>query len=162
MEEYTLGEIKPRKKFPWAAVSIAAATVIILAGAAVYWSGHREKRQELPSGQVLTTPLPGRVVSDFPKDLLLEPSAELVQSYELTGSGASQPVVIYNSAKSLADNIAAYKNYLSSNGWRIAADGSVSNPAFLYAAKDGFQEQVNATFAMAGDKVQVTLAFLKQ
>jgi len=82
-------------------------------------------------------------------------------SVEYRTGDVRQPVVSYVSAKSVRENILAFRAYLAVQGWTLLKTGnSAELPATaLYAAKGN--AQVNVTLApLPEGKTQVTISYI--
>lgn len=113
---------------------------------------------------VMTTAPKGDVVSDFPKELLLEKGVSVDNSYSLnySGEGFTQPVVQYVSALNIAGNIGMFKQYLLANNWQIEHEADLSQAITYFTAKRQ-TETVNITLVAdkATGKVNVNIAYAK-
>jgi hypothetical protein len=160
MDSYNQG--RSFSKGQLAVVVLVIALVAVGAGIYIRSLKHGEKITPLDEGRTLTSAQAGQMVSSFPVDLMLEPGATILQSYDMGRGGTKQPMIVYVSNRSLADNVAAYKTYLSGNGWHILQDGSASTPAFLYAVKDQYVEEANVLFGLQDGKTKVTISVLER
>src|SRR3989344_1896606 len=138
-----------------------AAVIIVLLVAGGYWFWkNSERTSTLDDGTKLVTAPEGKIVSGFPAEFLIE-AAAVGESYRLDyKSGTTQPVIVYGSAKTFEDNIAAFRKVLEDGAWAIVQE-DVSEPSgFLYGVRDN--EEVNVTFSMGeGRAVVVTLAYAR-
>lgn len=140
-------------------VLVVAAAV---AGGAWWWMGNREVVSEIAPGETLITAQTGNVVSEFPKELILEEGAALAASYRVdySSTGVAQPVAIYDSKLTLENNLTAFRAYFAQNGWNLAQEGDAAQlpVTFIYARND--KADANVTFESAEDgKVRVTIAY---
>jgi hypothetical protein len=139
--------------------------VVLVAAAAVVAFVARPEAggnvETIAPGQEKRTAPEGQVIPGFPNELLVEEAAVISESYSIaySGSRVDQPVVRYMSGMSLADNIAAFRDRLQSDGWTITQDADPSaSPAFFYAYKDNAQVNILLVADESG-KVQVTVAY---
>ena len=107
----------------------------------------------------------GQVVANFPEEFLVEGSASIEESFSVDyqGRGADQPVVRYISARSLADNVSAFADILTTNEWELLheADSSAETTTFFYGRKPN--ADVNITFVQnQDDRTEVTISYLEK
>jgi hypothetical protein len=131
----------------------------------VSFFGHRgEKIETLSPGEEKRTAAPGKVVSSFPQELLIENDAVVADSYSIQYAGANvnQPVVRYVSKKTMGDNVTLFRERLVSQGWTITHEANPAEaPTFFYAYKD--KAQINILLAPdANGQVTVTVAYASQ
>ena len=141
---------------------IIAAVVLVIAMALVYrfTGGPTATEEEIVPGQILREAKEGRVIEDFPRDLILEGSPDVEHSYsiEYIEERISQPVVEYTSERTLEENVQAFQDYFDSREWTVtrAADPAEGSVTFFYAKKD--ETQVNVTFVVKGEEVIVHIS----
>ena len=99
----------------------------------------------------------GQLISGFPSELILEPQAQISESYSLSGEDVAQ----WNSNTSIDDLFNEYQNYFSSNGWNIINEtASPSSVRSIYAQNDS--ASVNFTATQDGQGSDVTVSYLPQ
>lgn len=131
---------------------------VLLALAFVIWSKKNdgnlfkssETVEDIGSGKTLVTSEEGKVISGFPRELLLERGVEVLKSYSINSSNDKtiQPVVEYYSELSLSENIIKFGSYLKENNWTIINEPKEENypVASFYARKDN--QELNLTFSV--------------
>jgi hypothetical protein len=150
------GPLTPKVRI---AIVLVIAILVVVAG--YWWYQTHEKTRTLKDGTRVVTAPEGDLVSQFPKEMILEGDARTTESYRIEYSAVSQPAATYVSAKSLADNVAAFGKYLADEHWDIvtAADPAATRPTFFYATRPS-GEAVNVSFAAQTDgHIQVVIAY---
>lgn len=105
----------------------------------------------------------GKLVAEFPKELLLEQDAVIENSYMIAyknGAG-DMPYAEYTSAKTFFENVSEYRRLLQAQGWVIQKDGVETETAGtnFYAVKEG--ATVNIVLSENADKtVAVKIAYI--
>ena len=145
-------------------VTVAVIVVVAVIAAAAYWFlGPKETTQQLADGTEKVTAPAGKVVSGFPKDLVLDAAGSPDESYALIykSQNVSQPTVAYVSSKSYADTIADFDAWLRANGWSISREGTPQETAntFFYAFKGSDEVNISITRDIT-NKVSITIAYV--
>ncbi|MEK7608821.1 MAG: hypothetical protein AAB495_04550 [Patescibacteria group bacterium] len=148
-----------------ALVKIAIFVVVLLVCAGLYalylWK-YGEKTEEIGNGNTKTVAASGKVISDFPKELIIEKGADLADSYSIHYSDkANQPVLGYVSKESFSKNVEMVAEYLFNAGWEVRRAGSASEypVTMFYGYRDS--EEVNVAIFEEEGKVNVSIAYLK-
>jgi hypothetical protein len=151
-----------RKGNPWVWVGIA----VVVIGAVLFLVLVAKPPPEAPntstSEGVVSNPTPvyapsGTLTPQFPKELILDSSAQVSESYSINYSlSTNQYTAQWVSSMSVAALYAAYSTYLSSNGWTITNHGKSSLGASLYATKDDAVVNVVITPHNAGSQVVIS------
>lgn len=157
-------ELQGRRAMRRKLVVIIIGVVVIIAAAVGWWMyKNREISTEIAPGQTLVTAQQGNIVSEFPRELIIEEGIAVSESYriEYAEGGVGQPVAVYDSKLTMAENFTAFRAYLEDNGWRIrnesAPDGS--SVAFIYAVTD--DADVNVTLEpMPDGKARVSISYV--
>ena len=141
---------------------VAIIVLVVIAGASGAWWAYknRETSRELEPGQTLVTAQTGNIVSEFPKELILEKDVAISNSYRIdyTAGNVDQPVAVYDSKLTMAENMTAFRAYFEENGWRISNEGdSTQLVTAIIAAKES--ARVNVTLSLSDGKVQVIIAY---
>lgn len=145
-------------------VVIVIGAVVVIAAAVGWWMyKNRETSREIAPGQTLVTAQQGNIVSEFPKELIIEKDVAISNSYRIdyADGGMDQPVAVYDSKLTVDENFAAFRAYFEENGWRIRNEiaPSGSSVAFLYAVTD--DADVNVTFEPTEDgKARVNISYV--
>ncbi|MCR4274582.1 MAG: hypothetical protein NUW02_00820 [Candidatus Campbellbacteria bacterium] len=104
----------------------------------------------------------GQIIAGFPQELLPEEGVTIGTSAKLTYTNRNEqlPTVEYVSAKTLEENIALFKNLLTTQGWTIVKEATpTENPVTnFYATKDG--NDVNITLSSGATGVKVHIAYV--
>lgn len=80
----------------------------------------------------------------FPKDVPIEQAATVTQNYNATSSdGVFQATRVFETNKSLAENLKTYQVYFASNGYKVLATVDQENYKMILGSKDGEQIQVS-------------------
>ena len=86
-------------------------------------------RSDLSSVARKTTVAENKLPENFPTNLPLEDNVEVTQNYNATTEdGRFQATRTYESKKTLAENLAIYREYLNGNGWNIVS--TVDQPTY--------------------------------
>lgn len=141
-------------------VLIIGAVVLVAALAGIYWFVQKRQAALPDSDLSLTTAPEGQLAQGFPPDLILEKDAELQKSYRVDSKGVSQPAATYVSSRTLAENIAAFRDYFDKNGWALTHEATVEEGSgtFFYAEKDSHAASV--TFVEENGSLFVMIATL--
>ena len=132
---------------------IVVVVVLILAiGGYYFWQDKKTDDNSPKTGDVATniqvtkTEIPtDQLPQKFPLNVPTEEGALITQNYNAkTPDGMYQSTRAFQTEKSLADNLAIYKAYLSQNGWKVDATVQQENYAMISGSK-------------AGDKLQVSI-----
>lgn len=141
------------------AVAIAAAVVVFLRPAPRAPGGGANSAPE-PAGPVgVPAYAPqGEVTPGFPKQLILDSSAAVTQSYAIHySSSTNQYTAQWNSSSSMTALCDAYKQYLSANGWTITNDiTQYAVSRSLYAENASSDVAVSIVKASEGTQISVT------
>lgn len=141
---------------------VLALIIIVLGSVWYFWFVREKNRTEIAPGETLVTAPTGKVIRGFPDFLLIEPDMTVESSYRIDYENVSQPTVAYVSAKTIHDNVVAFRNYLEANGWDIvyAADEYQLPITFFYATRG--MESVNITLETRKDSpVNVSIAYAR-
>jgi len=118
-----------------------------------------EKTENLEDGVVRTTAREGSLVRTFPVELILDPSADIRESYSLnyTNDAVNLPAVTFTTELSYEEIIQRYEDYFAEHEYtgRIFPDVS-ENPTSYYGEKDGVEVQV--VFVDREGTVEVTVS----
>jgi|SRR3989344_685271 len=123
-----------------------------------------EVASKIDADRILVEASAGSVITGFPEDFILEDGVEVSKSYSVNAvdGSTSQPVVEYDSALSLAENVANFKNYLEVNNWTVLneADPASAPITSFYARKEN--KEVNITLNTDEDgAVSVVILFIE-
>jgi hypothetical protein len=149
-----------KKKMDTKTGAIMLIAVAVVAGLIIYAF---LRTPATPSGSGPSGPLPtyapqGQLVAGFPSQLILEPQAQISQSYSLSG----EVVAEWNSSTSIDDLYNEYQNYFSSNGWNILNETAApSNVRGISAQNSSGSVNFTATTQPDGSS-DVTVSYLPQ
>lgn len=154
---------RDRAKKTLTKVGVIVIILLVLTGLYfLYARKFGEKTEEIGGGNTKTTAEPGKIISDFPKELMIEPGATPTESYSVHygNDKANQPVLSYVSKESFARNVELVANYLFSNGWQVKRAGSVAERPVttFYAYRD--DGEVNIAIFEDQARVNVSIAYL--
>jgi hypothetical protein len=94
----------------------------------------------------------GQLVPGFPKELILDESAKLSDSYSVNyNPSLNQYTAVFNSNEAMLDLFAAYKNWLTRNGWTITNEIAYYPTSRGLYAKKG---TADASIAIIDQKTQ--------
>jgi hypothetical protein len=136
----------------WTGVVIVLLLILVLLGA---FSGKNNQ----PVTQGVPTYAPqGQLVTGFPQELVLDPTAQLGGSYGINYStSTNQYTAMWTSSKSLDDLYSAYKTYFQNNGWTISNEMTAyAGTKGLHAAKGTASAGLSVVDNGASRKISVT------
>ena len=120
-----------------------------------------------PSTKPASGPVPvfapqGQLIPQFPKELILDPRAQVNSSYSIGySSSTNQYTAEWVSSSSLATLDAGYKKYFVASGWTITNSNTVtaaSKLGVVYAATS--TANVNVTMVAQGKGSEVTISYV--
>jgi hypothetical protein len=120
----------------------------------------RQAATPIGNGAAMTSAAKGTIVAGFPQDVILEKSAAVAASYRLDyAGGRSQPVVVYLSARSVGENLLAFREYFIVNGWDLLQPGDLRVAPVVVAAEKGGEQATITIQALgpAGARVTETI-----
>lgn len=113
--------------------------------------------------QETVTATSGKIIGDFPAELVLEPSAVAKESYSVhyNTQGVSQPVLSYVSKKTIPENVAIFRNYFVVNNWTILHNANpLDRFTYFYAMRNNYKNEANVTMEQVGNQVQITISYV--
>lgn len=114
---------------------------------------------QVPLGSPAFAPQ-GKLVPDFPKQLILDQKPELSQSYHIQYDAAnSQDTAVWTSNQSMMDLYGTYQTYLAQNGWRVV--GVVTSTDSMAINADQASTTVAVVILSQGTGSQVTVSYGK-
>ena len=132
--------------------------VVVIAIAVVFIWSHGKK----PTGPVPVFAPQGQLTPNFPKQLMLDPQAQVNSSYSINyDPTTNQYTAEWTSSSSLAALYGDYQTYFGNNGWTITNQSgvkAVSKLAVLYAATT--TANVNVTLVSRGKGSDATISYL--
>jgi hypothetical protein len=138
-------------------VWVGVAVVVIVVAVVIIWR----------PGKKATGPVPvfapqGQLTPNFPKQLMLDPEAQVSTSYAINyDPTTNQYTAEWTSSSSLASLYGDYQKYFGDNGWTITNQSgltSASRLAVLYAATT--TANVNVTLVTQGQGAQATVSYV--
>ncbi len=133
------------KKLLWVFAVIGGLAVLVMLVALVWLkqqdSGTDVKPAELKleKQDVPTTRLPDKLPADIPQ----EPGAKVTQNYTATtNDGRLQSTRVFETAKTLDENVKIYTDYLKKNGWTIGAGADLKDVKAISASKGDLALQI--------------------
>ena len=139
--------------------ALALVVVLILLGGWYFFL--RKDVEVIAPGTELTRARAGRVISDFPREFILEPQAVVEESYSINYSneGIRYPVVRYRSSRNLAQNVADFRRILDEGEWVIYRRASAGETpiTFFYATKG--EAKLNVSFETREDGLFVNVSY---
>lgn len=152
----TIKNMKDSKRiWVWIGVAIVVIAVIVL----VVWKLTAKPK---PAGPVPVFAPQGQLVPNFPKELILDPQAQVASSYSINyDSSTNQYTAEWASSSSLATLYGEYQKYFGTNGWAITNQSGVkgaSKLAVLYAATT--TANVNVTLVSQGKGSEATISYV--
>ena len=143
-------------------VVVVIALVVIAGAAGAWWTyKNRETSLEFEPGKILVTAQTGNIVSEFPKELILEKDIVISNSYRIdyTAGNVGQPVAVYDSKLTMAENLTAFRAYFTDNGWEITNEGDpAQSVTSIYAEKESAEANVTLE-SLPDGKIQVIIAY---
>lgn len=131
-------------------VWVGVAVVVIAVVVAFVW--HPGAKPASPSGPVPVFAPQGQLTPNFPKQLMLDPEAQVSTSYAINyDPTTNQYTAEWTSSSSLASLYGDYQKYFADNGWTITNQSgatAASKLAVLYAATT--TANVNVTLVAKG------------
>ena len=80
----------------------------------------------------------------FPSNIPIESGAVITQNYNATApDGRFQATRVFQTTKSLAENLTIYKKYLEDNDWKVASTVNLDNYKMIFGTKGNSQLQVS-------------------
>jgi hypothetical protein len=135
-----------------------AVVVIIL----VVWGIWKLQPKPQATGPVPVFAPQGQLVPNFPKQLMLDPQAQVNSSYSINyDPTTNQYTAEWTSSSSLATLYGDYQKYFGDNGWTITNQSGVkgtSKLAVLYAATSS--ANVNVTLVTQGKGSSATISYV--
>jgi hypothetical protein len=148
--------MKDQKKV-WVWVGIVIVVIIVVA--LVVWKLTAKPK---PTGPVPVFAPQGQLVPNFPKQLILDPKAQVSTSYSINyDPTTNQYTAEWTSSSSLASLYGDYQTYFGNNGWTITNQSgakSGSRLAVLYAATT--TANVNVTLVTQASGADATISYV--
>ncbi len=145
-------------KRAWVWVGIAVVVIAIVVWAV--WS--IRKPPQLATGPMPVFAPQGQLVPNFPKELILDPQAQISSSYSINyASTTNQYTAEWNSSSSLLSLYNNYNTYFGNNGWTVTNSSgatSASKIAAMYASTS--TANVNVTLVAQGQGVGVSVSYV--
>lgn len=147
---------KQKKAWIWIGVAI----VIVVVGILIIWAVQKPSSQPAASNPVPSYAPMGQLVAGFPKELILDPAAQIGTSYSINYSASTnQYTAQWNSSSSMTSLYGQYKSYLQTNGWTITNDVTkYSASRGLYATQGS--AEVSVAIMQQGKGSQVIVGYL--
>lgn len=80
----------------------------------------------------------------FPSDIPIEAGAVITQNYNATApDGRFQATRVFETKKTLAENLTIYKDYLEEDNWKVASTVNLENYKMVFGSKGKAQLQVS-------------------
>jgi hypothetical protein len=140
-------------------VWVGAAIVVIAVIVFVMWKLTAKPK---PTGPVPVFAPQGQLTPNFPKQLILDPQAQVNSSYSINyDPTTNQYTAEWTSSSSLASLYGDYQKYFGDNGWTITNQSGVktaSKLAVLYAATT--TANVNVTLVTQGQGSDATISYV--
>jgi hypothetical protein len=141
-------------------VWVGIVVIIIVVVFAFVWKP--APSQPASSGRAPVYAPQGQLTPNFPKELILDPQAQVNSSYSINyDASTNQYTAEWVSSSSLATLYNNYKTYFGNNGWAIAnASGatSASKIGAMYATTS--TAKVNVTFLAQGKGTGVSISYV--
>jgi hypothetical protein len=139
----------------WAWVGVAIVVIIVVV--AFVWRPAKKSAAPVP----VFAPQ-GQLTPNFPKQLMLDPEAQVNTSYAINyDPTTNQYTAEWTSSSSLASLYGDYQKYFSDNSWTITNQSGVkaaSKLAVLYAATT--TANVNVTLVARGGGADATVSYV--
>lgn len=133
--------------------------VVVLVAIAFAWWPSQKKQ---PSGPTPVFAPQGQLTPNFPKQLMLDPAAQVGQSYAINyDPNTNQYTAQWTSSSSVATVYNDYQTYFGANGWTITNQSgakAASKIAAMYAATS--TANVNVTIVAQGKGAAVTVSYV--
>lgn len=117
--------------------------VVLIVVVGAYWRSTPMHREQ-PNSVVNKQPkIPGekkdvgseQLPKNFPADVPIEEGAAVVQNFNVDNNGYQQATRSFETRNTLAQNLALYKKYLTSNGYQISTTIDQPNYKMVYGTK---------------------------
>jgi hypothetical protein len=142
-----------KKIWMWVGVAVVVIVVVVV----IVW-----KPSAKPMGPVPVFAPQGQLVPNFPKQLILDPQAQINSSYSINyDPTTNQYTAEWTSSSSLASLYGDYQKYFGDNNWTITNQSGItgaSKLAVLYAATSS--ASVNVTLVSQGKGSQGTISYV--
>lgn len=143
-----------KKVWVWVGIVVV---VVVIAVAFVWRPGSKK-----PAGPVPVFAPQGQLTPNFPKDLILDPQAQIGSSYSINyDAKTNQYTAQWNSSSSVVSLYGDYQKYFGDNGWTTTNQSGVkaaSKLAVLYAATT--TANVNVTLVARGGGADATVSYV--
>ena len=138
------------RKTMWAWIGAAIVAVIVVAWIVAAMMPPQATPPPQATGPVYAPQ--GQVTPDFPKDLLIDSSATINQSYAINySSSTNQYTAQFSSTSTVTQLFNSYKAYLVSKGWTITGTLTTQPDYDIIAASQG-NAQMEAVIAVGAQK----------
>ncbi|HUC02136.1 MAG TPA: hypothetical protein VMA75_04540 [Candidatus Paceibacterota bacterium] len=140
----------------WAWVGVAV--VVVVAIVWIAWA-------TMPKAPVASGPAPvyapqGQLVSQFPKDLILDTNAAVGGSYSIAYStSTNQYTAEYDSSSSMATLFGDYEAYLSNSNWQLTGSLTTQPTYEVLTATQG-ADQLQVVIESEGSGSHATITYL--
>lgn len=126
-------------------------------------AGPEEIVEETAEGVTRTTPAEeGAIVSSFPQELIPEPDVATIESYSLTyhDHNVNQPVVVYTSLFTYAENVKMFPAHFQTLGW-ATYNNEESEPGFTSMYFQKGPDDAHVTIRQHDDEtISVSITYL--
>jgi hypothetical protein len=141
-------------------VWVGVVVVVIVAVALIWWRPTAKAPQKVASGPVPVYATQGQLVTQFPKNLIIDTNAAITGSYSINySSSTNQYTTEYDSSSTVSALYKQYKSYLPKNGWTITTS-LTTRPTFdLISAAQG-NSQLQVVISTQGKGSQVAITYL--
>ncbi len=150
--------VNSKRVWVWVGIIV----VVVILAVIFFW------RPATPNSQpAATSPAPvyasqGQLTPNFPKDLILDPQAQVESSYAINyNPGDNEYTAQWASSSSLATLYGDYTAYLSGNGWTISNSSNLtaaSTMGAIYASNAS--ANVNVSIVAQGTGSDVTISYV--
>ncbi len=115
-----------------------------------------EVRQEITKTEVEANKDPEK----FPTGIPIESGAKITQNYNATAAdGRFQATKVFETNRTLAQNLTTYQEYMRSNGWEIQSTVDEENYKMVFGTKEGETLQVSIDNNLAQNIKSVNISY---
>jgi len=142
---------------------VGGVIVVIAIAGGVAWHFYGGTHAPVPTGPVAVHAPTGQLIPGFPPSLILDPAAQVNNSYSINYStSTNQYTAEWVSSSTPAALYAKYQSYTAANGWTVTNQANYPTLKGIYATSASGTAAMNVIITSQGKGSQVTISYVAQ